>query len=190
MIFPRMSALSEVLWSPKEKRDWPDFERRVPGIMKRYELWKANYSNAYYDPKVSVSPSPTHDGVLLKVSSKLKNAQFYFGNKTKNAFSKIPDSIVSPIKEPGTYGIRMLGKPLAKGTGEKWGNTQLPPYTYLFESDVIFQFNKATGKKITIETPPAAAYPGSGAFTLVDGIQNEKGLGRSSEILGFNRQRP
>ena len=27
MIFPRMSALSEVLWSPKEKMDWKDFER-------------------------------------------------------------------------------------------------------------------------------------------------------------------
>jgi hexosaminidase len=46
--------------------------------------------------------------------------------------------------------------------------------------------NKATGKKITLLTPPAPAYPGNGAFTLVDGIQNEKGLGRSSEFLGFS----
>src|SRR5436309_982798 len=26
MIFPRMSALSEALWSPKENRNWSDFE--------------------------------------------------------------------------------------------------------------------------------------------------------------------
>jgi hexosaminidase len=46
MLFPRISALSEVLWSPKEKRDWKDFERRLPVIAQRYELWKVNYSKA------------------------------------------------------------------------------------------------------------------------------------------------
>src|SRR4029079_8582335 len=30
MIFPRMSALSEVLWSPREKKDWKNFERKLP----------------------------------------------------------------------------------------------------------------------------------------------------------------
>jgi hexosaminidase len=29
MIFPRMSALSEVLWSRKASRSWPDFEKRM-----------------------------------------------------------------------------------------------------------------------------------------------------------------
>ena len=47
MIFPRMSALSEVLWSPKEKREWKDFEKRLPAIIERYKLWDANYSTAY-----------------------------------------------------------------------------------------------------------------------------------------------
>jgi hexosaminidase len=48
MIFPRMSALSEVLWSPKKLRDWKDFEIRLPGMIKRYKMWGANYSNAAY----------------------------------------------------------------------------------------------------------------------------------------------
>ena len=50
----------------------------------------------------------------------------------------------------------------------------------------IFHFNKATGKKIILTTPPSERYPGDGAFTLVNGIQNEKGLLRSKEFLGFN----
>ena len=29
MLFPRMSALSEVLWSPKEIRNWTSFEKRL-----------------------------------------------------------------------------------------------------------------------------------------------------------------
>ena len=32
MIFPRMAALAEVLWSKKENRKWKDFERRLPEI--------------------------------------------------------------------------------------------------------------------------------------------------------------
>src|SRR5215211_7887066 len=62
MIFPRMSALSEVLWSPKDKRLWSDFEKRLPTQFKRYDLWKANYSKAYYDVKVNLSPSTNYQG--------------------------------------------------------------------------------------------------------------------------------
>ena len=52
MIFPRMSALSEVLWSPKEKRNWKDFEGRLPAIFNRYKMWGASYNPAY-DPEAS-----------------------------------------------------------------------------------------------------------------------------------------
>ena len=46
-------------------------------------------------------------------------------------------------------------------------------------------FNKATGKKITLTTVPSNTYKGDGAFTLVNGIQNEKGFAKSKEFLGF-----
>ncbi|HET7898928.1 MAG TPA: family 20 glycosylhydrolase, partial [Flavisolibacter sp.] len=42
MVFPRMSALSEVLWSPKENRNREDFLRRLQTQYKRYDLWKVN----------------------------------------------------------------------------------------------------------------------------------------------------
>jgi len=50
MLFPRLSALSEVLWSPKEKRNWPDFEQRLQTQYLRYALWKANFYHAYMPP--------------------------------------------------------------------------------------------------------------------------------------------
>ena len=46
MIFPRMSALSEVLWSPKESRDWSRFSSELTDIYKRYKFWGANYYSA------------------------------------------------------------------------------------------------------------------------------------------------
>ena len=48
-----------------------------------------------------------------------------------------------------------------------------------------FSFNTATGKKITLKEEASKKYPGDGAFTLVNGVINEKGLGKSREFLGF-----
>ena len=47
MIFPRMTALSEVLWTPQESKDWNDFTKRLATQFKRYDLWKANYSRTF-----------------------------------------------------------------------------------------------------------------------------------------------
>ena len=43
MIFPRLSAVAEVLWSPKEVRNWNDFQQRMKVQVQRYDLWKAHY---------------------------------------------------------------------------------------------------------------------------------------------------
>ena len=48
------------------------------------------------------------------------------------------------------------------------------------------RINKATGKKITLAANASRAYPGDGAFTLVNGLQNTVGLKRSRDFLGFN----
>lgn len=44
MIFPRLTALSEVLWSPKENRNWDDFKQRMQTQYKRYDLWGVRYN--------------------------------------------------------------------------------------------------------------------------------------------------
>ncbi|MGG9963532.1 beta-N-acetylhexosaminidase [Ferruginibacter sp. SUN106] len=185
MIFPRMIALSEVLWSPKEKRDWKNFESRLPAVFERLDKQKINYSKAYYDPKVSVTATIDFDGVNISVTSKQKKSMYYFGNKNESKFSLFTDSISTKIKTSGVYGIRLLGKMNPSIQGEKWGVAMLSPFNYLFSTDIPFHFNKATGKKITLATEPSKNYPGNGAFTLVDGVQNEKGLAKSNEFLGF-----
>jgi len=47
MLFPRLDALSEVLWSPKDKRDLGDFKKRLETQLKRYDLQKTTYSKRY-----------------------------------------------------------------------------------------------------------------------------------------------
>ncbi len=46
-IFPRETALSEVLWSPKASRNINDFKQRLTEIIMRYGLWGANYCKVY-----------------------------------------------------------------------------------------------------------------------------------------------
>ncbi len=201
MIFPRMSALSEVLWSPKEKRNWKDFERRLPAIFKMYDNWGANYGKAYYDLKATVLPTEDYNGVLWELNSKVDNKI-----SVLKVFSGISDSIFerqsffvydkkgNVVGQKDSIGIKdyyseIYTKPI------KIHKTKLIAATLEDTRDVhslfsrveqSFHFNKATGKKITIVNPPSKSYPGDGAFTLVNGVQNEKGLAKSSEFLGFN----
>jgi hexosaminidase len=48
MLFPRLSALSEVVWSPKSARNWEQFKQKLPAQFKRYDLWKSNYSKEIF----------------------------------------------------------------------------------------------------------------------------------------------
>ena len=170
MIFPRMSALSEVLWSPRGKRDWKDFERRLPVLFNRYEQWGANYSKAYYDLKATVIPNEENSGVLWKLESKDPKDKIVYlvgGEDSRtNDYSKPFSPLLSGLECSAWIQGDNFSR---KGNSLKQ----------------IFYLNKATGKKITLVTEPNKNYPGNGAFTLVDGVQNEKGLGRSSEFLGF-----
>ncbi|MBL7739346.1 MAG: family 20 glycosylhydrolase [Chitinophagaceae bacterium] len=186
MVFPRMAALSEVLWSKKENRDLADFEKRLLQQFKRYELWKANYSLTFFDLKAAITPDTVSHGVLLTVNSKIPGENILFHNypaMDSNCIDSRQRSATDTVcyvcleKTPytkrincsGVYGYTLVGKNL---------NTSL----------VIqkFQLNKATGKPITIATEPSRNYPGDGAFTLVNGVQNEKGLARSREFLGWS----
>lgn len=49
MMFPRFTALAEVLWSPKDERNLNDFTERLKTQFKRYDLWRANYCRIFLD---------------------------------------------------------------------------------------------------------------------------------------------
>src|SRR5450432_763632 len=78
MIFPRLSALSEVLWSPKAKKSYSAFEKKLQIQFKRYELWKANYSKAYFELHASILPDPNNKGILWQLETKIKNAEINY----------------------------------------------------------------------------------------------------------------
>ncbi|MEP6616233.1 MAG: family 20 glycosylhydrolase [Ginsengibacter sp.] len=169
MIFPRMSALSEVVWTPKAKKDWSNYQRKLPAMLKRYEFMGASYSKSYYDLQSSVLPSADFNGLVWKLESKNKEGHIiYVKGRSNNATFNYSKSLV--ISANGEYGAALSRK------------------DHTFISNWIWQkfaFNKATGKKIILKDKPADNYPGSGAFTLVNGIVTTEKLSQSSEWLGF-----
>ncbi len=161
-LFPRIAALSEILWSPKEKRNWKDFEKRLPAIFERLDKQKINYSKAYYDLKATVLPTENYNGVLWQLESKTNNPVIINFNNGDSIWSYTKPLL---IKE-GVF----LANAVSKG----------------ITLSQKFYHHKATGKKITLATEASKNYPGDGAFTLVNGVQNENGMSKTSEFLGFN----
>jgi hexosaminidase len=166
MIFPRLSAISEVLWTAKSKKNWSDFERRLMTQFKRYDLWKNNYSHAYFDLRATVVPGENNTGLVWKLETKLKDTRISYMNEISPL---MPYTKPIPIKNPRTFNAVLTDT----------DNKELASVTQKFI------FNRATGKKITLTKEASKKYPGDGAFTLVNGVVNEKGMARTREFLGF-----
>jgi hexosaminidase len=182
MLLPRLSALSEVLWGKKQNSSWQHFEPRLLTQFKRYDLWRANYSKAYFDLKATVMPGSEAGGVIWKVETKAPETFVRIGKG--DSICCLQNTQISTVASAGVneYRIRETGTYMAL-SAKKDAKRQ-----WVVQSSVRqkFVFHKATGKKITLKTEATKNYPGDGAFTLVNGVKNEKGLARSREVLGWN----
>jgi hexosaminidase len=50
LLWPRGFAVAESLWSPKGKKNWPDFVTRVEHQFERMDVAKIKYARSMYDP--------------------------------------------------------------------------------------------------------------------------------------------
>jgi hexosaminidase len=66
MLFPRLTALSEVLWSSKENKNWNNFQKKLIPQLKRYDFWKWNYSKAFQDPSSKIKENPNELLIVKK----------------------------------------------------------------------------------------------------------------------------
>lgn len=52
--FPRMDALSEVVWSPASTHNWKDFVARLPAQLARYTNQQIDYADSAFAPSIRV----------------------------------------------------------------------------------------------------------------------------------------
>ena len=102
MAYPRAFALSEIFWSPREKKEWDDFVGRTEVHFSRYEAAKTNISKAVYDPIVKVYKSG--DKLMCELQNSVPGTEIYysvdntypvqFGKRYTGAF-EIPEGDLS-----------------------------------------------------------------------------------------------
>lgn len=167
-IFPRMSALSEVLWTGKENKNWERFQQNLPALFDRYRLWGVNFSTAYYDLQPAVIPLPDN-GIGWELQSNNKTGNIIY---VKGREISATNNYTGPIRieSSGTVGAALTAADHTFLSSWLWQD---------------FKINKASGKKATLKFQPNTSYAGKGAFTLVDGVQNEKQMVKSAQFLGF-----
>ena len=77
MTWPRGFAIAEVLWSPKEKRDWNDFVQRTEHQFQRLDAAEVKYAPAMYDPILEVSKKNTAT-IIVKLSTEVEGLAIHY----------------------------------------------------------------------------------------------------------------
>ncbi|HSX60907.1 MAG TPA: family 20 glycosylhydrolase [Tahibacter sp.] len=54
-VFPRLAAIAEVTWSPRERRDWQGFLARLPAQFARYRALDIGYAESAFLPRATLA---------------------------------------------------------------------------------------------------------------------------------------
>ncbi len=168
MVFPRIFAMSEVLWSKPEKRDFDDFVKRVENLHHRLDALDINYANHLYEIEGQMITENDSTFYKLKTFSEGKKIRYTLDGSEPNANSEIYKSQI-PILESVIVKAAIFN-----------GNNQLGK---TFVQNI--NYHKAVSAKISIDKSPHKAYSGSGSEGLINGISGSDKRYGDKEWLGF-----
>ena len=154
-VLPRMSALSEVLWSGPNENKYDDFYFRLKNLEKRFELLGWNYAPGSYEVLINVDPtSDTLEHKIILSSEKPGEIiKFTLDGSEPNINSKSYNGPIV-IDKKTTVKASLFIENQQKGKSAK----------------KTIHFSKAIGKGIRYNTLYSNRYTGSGKLTLVDGL--------------------
>ena len=100
MLWPRAMAISEAVWSPKDKRDWNDFSGRVEKQFKRFDAAQIKYAPSMYDPIFKASKDGS-DQLKVELSTEISGLDIYysFDNSFPDNFYPKYTSALTPPKD-------------------------------------------------------------------------------------------
>jgi hexosaminidase len=166
MALPRLAALAEAVWSPKERRDWDDFAVRLGGLFARYEADGLNYARSAYLVAIEAAARPASKRVELTLSAEIPGLDVRY---TTNG------------ADPGPSSKRYRRPFILKKTSEVRaaafeGRERLSPDV----STERFVVHAALGRVPVLTFPPGERYQGGGDLTLTDGLfgSRDQGDGR------------
>jgi hexosaminidase len=155
MVLPRIAALAEVVWSPKESRNWPDFAGRLELQMKRYDAAGYTYAKSTYQVTITPSVDSVKKQVKLTLANEMNCPSIRYaldGSEPtmKSRLYKGPIAIsrATTVKAGAFYNGTLLGK---------------------VSTQKVF-IHKASFKPVRLKYP-YEKYTGGGEYGLVNGLR-------------------
>lgn len=156
MIFPRISALSEVLWTQKKQKDWDDFARRIEREMLRYEQLGINYAKSSMQVGFYGISDLDKKQFAVELSSELPQLEIRYTSDG-----------TMPTKKSPQYTVPLVIKKDVTIKAAAFNNEEMvsPVFTKSLE------LHKGIGKKVLLKKPPAEKFSASGEMTLTNGLR-------------------
>ena len=166
MVFPRIAALSEVVWGTSNSKEYKKFEKRLISHFEIYDKKGINYSKAIFE--VTSKVQPAENGIAFELKSVNPSGIKYTTDGSEPNTNSI--SYEKPILVTSNKTIKAA----------YFENGKVKSATI----EQQFFITKSTGKKIELVHQPHENYGIGGSFTLVDGMKgNTSKFGR--DWLGF-----
>ena len=159
MIFPRLTALAETVWSPKSLRDWGDFSKRLSSAFERYEYLGINYAKSSFIVTSDIETNLENKTVSLVLHNEFleSDIRYALNNEPLNKDSK---PYTKPIVLDETTAIK----------ASLFKNDSLVGHVF---KDTI-TFHKAVAHKVKYQTKYHDNYKGVGAFNLTNTLRGTK----------------
>lgn len=154
MMFPRLVALSEVLWSPKEKLDWSNFSERLKkNILPRYDYQGINYAKSSFAVTADTDVDLEKNLVKVKLQNEYPDSEIRY---TLNGDDPYADTKI--YEQPFELSETTTVKAGVFENGEQKGQT--------FEK--TFHFHKAVGKDVNYNSVYHDSYQGAKEVGMVN----------------------
>ena len=168
MLFPRLVALSEILWTPEENKNWVGFVKRLKDMNKRLENLGINYSTTMYDVTASATVDSTNS-VIINLENELPDSRIYYSLDGSN-----PTKGSELYDEPFLIDESSTLKAVVIEDGKAMGDTLVK----------AFRFHDGLGGKISYEPKYDDRYTGIGNTTLINILRGSKNF-HDGQWLGW-----
>lgn len=157
MMLPRLAAFSEVAWSGSRRGGYTDFLRRLSVMLDLYGKMGFDYAPHFFGLEASYLPDE-EKGCLNVGLNSVEGTTIYY-----TLDGSIPDRHSAVYKSPISIEHSCTLKAVAY--------TPFGLCSDLLQKEV--RINKATFKKIALQTKPEARYAGADGQVLVDGVRSK-----------------
>ncbi len=155
MLLPRMLALAEVDWSPKENRNWQNFNERLQTHFKAFEQRGINYCAGNFT--VAIKPVSQNGKLSVALYTEALNGEIYFTTDGKLP-TKESAKYTGPVNITSSVTLKAVtvlnGKPMGVKPAEQ-----------------SFVMHKAIGKDVIYTNPVSKYYIADGPNSLTDGVR-------------------